>query len=353
MLRFLYLFFFIALISLNAYASPCNPGEALSRARWASFGKVKEVVSIAPFENQSKDGGEEWLKIGLAELLGDYLSASKKTGIITGLTMRYPPAEAKPNFIISGAYQKSPNSLRVFIKVYSPSGKEGIVYQNSFGIAPPDTGRLFIEMKNAALEIAKNAKISLDKNKFEYETASTSSYRAYESYIKGLDALWKFDDNHLDVARLWFQESKRQDIYFQKPYFAMADMYGYLAMIAKAGGKPYTQYLEKLEATETERMRFAVRPSPVPSERPQVIRKDLKLEVANRFLNGNSFYMAGIETMKLGDFKKAGKDLEKAIKYVPEDTVALRSLYNVYSQLGDNEKAASVLNKISVEGICQ
>lgn len=343
----------LTVLCVNAYGSTCSPGEALARAEWASFGKVKKVVAIEPFEDQSKEKHHSWLRDALPDLMGGYFSSGKGVGLLEGLTRNYPPGEAVPNYIVSGAYQKGPDALRVFIKVYSPEAADGLIYQGAFSITPPDTGRLFIEMDKVVQKIFKLMGIGIDKKQYAYETGSTSDYKAFEAYERGLEAMRRFDPGYLDVAMMWFKEAIKDDVYYQKPYLAIADTYGYLAMEAKSKGMPHTPYLEKLESIENARMRFAKRPSAVAEKRPRVIKKDLKPRVENRFLSGNSYYMAGVEALSSGDLKKAIRDLEKAVAFVPEDSAALMNLYNVYTQADLPKKAGEVLNKINTDGICR
>lgn len=344
---------FILLISIimspGAYGSTCNPGRALAKAEWAQFGKVKKVVAIEPFVNQSKTGEGGWLETGLAEILGGYLGTGKGVGVSKGLVRMFPPAPIIPDYIITGAFQKGANALRVYFKV-SVSGNA--IYQGSFSISPPTSGMVFTEMGKVARGIFESLKLGFDKKALAAEIGATANFSAYESYIKGLESMWKFDPNHTDVAHIWFNEAKKSDVYFQKPYLAKANIYGYLAIQAKSQGKPYSHYLERLEEVENDRRGFLRRLSPVAPSRPKVTKINLKAQVTNRFLNGNACYLAGIEAIRLGDPKKAKKELEKAVAFVPEDTVALRSLYNVYLKLGDSKKAQETLNKMSTDGMC-
>lgn len=350
------LIFLISILSLficqNVGALTCDPARSISREKWRSFGKVKTVFAIEPFSDQSLIANNGWLSLGLSEILGKYLSAGKKVGILAGITKNSPPENVQPNFYITGAYQRDIKTLRVFVKVYSPKNSNGQVYQGAFSFSPPDTGRIFVEMKKLTLEIFKATKTNYDKKLFEQLFDATASYKAFESYIKGLEAMWKFDPNYLDVANIWLKDAAKTDIYYQAPYLAQTDIYGYLALEAKSAGKPYEQFLQKLEAVENNRLKFANRPSPVPSTKTRVIRDKKRLVVTNRYLNSNAHYLTATEKVARGDLKGAKKEFEKTLQLVPADSAALYHLSNIYTQLGDTGKSTETLGRIVNQGIC-
>lgn len=348
-----HLFIFV-LISLAfsagiAHAVTCNPGLALSRAEWRGLGKIKQAIIIEPFANQSREGKGEWLSTGLAELLGDYLSAGKGLGVVKGIVRRYPPAAIQPDFGVTGSYQVDDQKLSVYINVYDKAG--AVLTQASFTISPPNTGYIFTEMAKVVNKIAGDLKLNLDKGKFGRITGATSNYMAYEAYIRGLQAMWQFDPNYIDVANTWFDEAKKHDEYFQAPYIARANMYGYLAIQAKLTGYPYSQYLEAVERIENALRTVGDRPSPIPDTTPKIKKVPKNIAVTNRYLNGNAHYIAGIAYMQGGDPKKAKKELEEAAGFVPEDSVALRALLDACTQLGDLQGSEDVLKRMG-EGMC-
>lgn len=338
-------------ISFKAYGE-CNPGYALSRAEWASFGKVKKVFSIAPFTDESKVKTDPWLSMGIAELIGDYLRTAKDIGISKGLISKFPPQTITPNYTVSGSYQKGPASLDIYIKAFKSGDTVNPFYYTSLHLSPPESGLLFTEIGKAVQAMLDSAKINFDKKGMEAAIKATSDYVAFQFYVKGLDAMWKFDANYIDVANTWFQEARKEDVYFERAYLAQEDLYGYLALAAKIEGKPYNHYMEKLEAMESARIKFKDRLSPVAPSKPKVV-KVRAPEFTNRILNGNAHYLAGDAAMRGGNYKEAIKELLEAVKFVPEDTMSLQRLYNAYTQLGEASKASEIMAKIGTEGLCQ
>lgn len=329
----------------------CDPGTALSRAEWKSHGKVETVVLVGPFINQSKETVEDWLTIGLAEVLGDLLQTGKNVGVEHGLTRLYPQTTATPQLVVSGSFQRTPDELRVFVKVFK--GTESMpIYDDAFTITPPDSGKLFVQMGRVAGEIFSAAKIKPDKERFIWEKGATSDYLAFQAYTKGLEAMWKFDPNYIDVAAIWFQEARKHDIYFLKSYIAEENLYGYLTMKAKVEEKQYSYYLEKLETLENARIRYSIRPSPISPEKPKVMKKK-DIEIANRYLVANAHYLAGMAALRGGNLKDAEKELSVAVELVPEDTIAARELYNVYLELKKDKDAQRVLQGMSIYGLCR
>lgn len=337
-------------LSAKAYGLTCNPGRALSRAEWAKFGAIKKTISIEQFANQSGVPADSWLQMGIPEFLGDLLSTSKNVGISKGLIKKFPPALITPTFFITGAYLRTPLELRVAIKVVSGADVTSPIFQRAFAV-PAHSGRLFIELEKAGKEIIKTLKLSNDKKAFMREAEDTANFEAYGSYIKGLEAMWRFNPNHIDVAKIWLNEARRLDPYFQKPYIALSDLYGYLALQAKAQGKSYSQYMDQLRVIETERIRFEDRPSPLKGAKSKV-KKSIDPSATNRFLKGDKHFIAGVTALRSGNLKVAKRELEKAASLVPEDTGGLMELFNMYSKMGKPTEAAKVQNMMNIQGVC-
>lgn len=330
----------------------CNPGQALANAVWASFGRVKTIIAVEPFANLSKRNEMQWLANGLSELAGDYLTSARGAGILFGITGKFPPTSAAPDYIITGTYQASEETLKVFLRAYQP-GRDEPVFVESFAISPPNTGLVFTGMERLIKHFLNERKIGFDKKALSRKASATSSWSAFESYINGLNAMRTFDPNKVDVAEIWFNDSIKNDPYYQYPYLALADIYGYLAIQSKSEGKPYQSYLGKLGMIETTRKKFEIRPPAVESGSPRVISVNLNPKVTNRHLKGNANYLAGLEAMKGGNLKAAKRQFEAAVELVPEDIIAQKNLYNVYTELGEQKKAEELYNRMYSQAICR
>ena len=106
-----------------------------------------------------------------------------------------------------------------------------------------------------------------------------------------------------------------------------------------------------MKQIEADKLRFRHRPSPIPTERKKT-KKEGKSLVTNRFLDGNTHFIAGVTAVGSGNLKLARKEFETATKLVPEDTVAWRELFNVLSKLGQPKEAAKAQNMITTHGLC-
>lgn len=324
----------------------------MARAEWSKMGKGKKQILVEPFSNESKNPSDNWLSTGLAQLLGDYLKTADKLVPITGIMRLFPPVQIQPDYKIVGGFQKNSTQLAVLINIYTSGNELTPLFQTGFSISPPNTGLVFIEMAKAAREILKKLNIGYDKKEFETEMYSTSSFEAYAAYIKGLEAMWKFDSNYIEVAKIWLNESRKMDLYFQKAYAALADLLGYQALEAKIAGKPYDHYLSEIDTIETLKINFSTRPSPVALAKSGPPKKIPASKDTNRYLSGNAHFIAGETAMKSGNLKEAKKEFEQTLAVVPEDTLALKNLFTILSQEGKPQEAAKVQNKISIQGLC-
>jgi len=340
------------LVPARSSLAECFPGEALARAEWAQFKKPKVVVIVKPFTNYTKGGGLQWLSTGLAELAGSYLTSAKGVGVMYGLMEMFPPQDVQPIYTVSGTYQITEESIRVYLKTYK-AGLEEPFSVEWFSISPPDTALIFRGMERLIGNFMKKAKLSYNKKVLEAEVTATQSFDAFSSYIKGLEAMRKFDPKLIDIAEIWLLDAIKVDPYYQKAYTALTDLYGYLYLEAKAEGRPYDRFLERLSQFETTRTRFSKRPLPTEDEKPKIIKVEKNPKVTNRFLIGNSNYIAGLEAMKNGDLKGAAKLLEAATSAVPEDIVAYRLLRDVYIELGRKGDADKASFMIDTRGICR
>lgn len=331
---------------IYSYARDCSPGKVLARLEWGKYDNPKINISIPDFQNENK--GHSWLSIGLAELLGNYFASGKHISISKGLILKHPQQTIPPTYTVTGSFSENSTSLNVKIQV---SGK-GKNYSTGFALSPPNSGRLFIEISKAAKNILDHLDINYNKKDFRNKVQETANYLSYQGYIKAIEAVRKFDPNYIEVAQLWFQEAKKNDMYFQAPYEANANMYGFLALISKINEKPYSEFIEIMTRIENERMRQISRPSPLDKNRMKIKKLNKELIHKNTFLVANKFYQKGIDALNSGDLKKARDELERVSKILPEDTKAMKALYNVYIRLEKQNKANDILNKMNKYNIC-
>jgi len=335
-----------------AWAQTCQPQAAMAKHIWAESTQKKKVIVVEPFSNQTPGGREGWLALGLPELIGDLIKTSKRVSVLYGISRSYPPVAIAPSFVVSGSYRRGVARLEVYVQVANTADLSRAVYQGGFSITPPNTDRLFIETGKVVRELFKQINLSYDKKGFKAATEATLSFASYQAYIKGLEAMWTFDPNRVEVANVWFTEAKKHDPYYERIYIAQENMYGYNALLAKNRGQDYAPYLQILEMFERDRLTFRNRPSPIPKWKTKIKKVDLDPKTTNRYLIANAHYVGGLNAMRNGNSKMARKEFEEAIKYVPEDNVAASQLYHIFIQGKKNSKANKMLKFIGAHGIC-
>ena len=354
--RFKVALFFLVILSVvirsAAWAQTCQPQAALAKHLWAEGSKKKQVVVVEPFSNQTPSGREGWLALGLPELIGELISTSKRVSVLYGISRSYPPVAVAPSFVVTGSYRRGISRLEVYVQVSSGNNLSKALYQGGFSITPPNTGRVLIETGKVVSDIFTQINLSYDKKAFKTAMEATLSFDSYQAYIKGLEAMWTFDPNRVEVANVWFTEAKKHDPYYEKIYIAQENMYGYNSLLAKNRGQDFAPYLQILEMFERDRLTFRNRPSPIPKWKTKVKSVDLDPKTTNRYLIANAHYIGGLNAMQNGNVKMARKEFEKTIKYVPEDNVAASQLYHIYIQEKKNSIANKMLEFIGAHGIC-
>ncbi|MBI2092535.1 MAG: hypothetical protein HYT75_06055, partial [Deltaproteobacteria bacterium] len=101
-----------------------------------------------------------------------------------------------------------------------------------------------------------------DKDKFRVVGSATASLPAYENYIRGILAYQSFDVDKMDIARTWFDESKKADINFQNAYLGTIDVDIFLAMYNKQNRHAFAGFLEAVEKETAAMKRFSKRLPP-------------------------------------------------------------------------------------------
>ncbi|MDO8526554.1 MAG: hypothetical protein Q7T03_02580, partial [Deltaproteobacteria bacterium] len=167
----------------------------------------KEIISIAPFYNDTEQAGDAWLSQGIPSLLIRFLQTDPKLGLLPESQAALLAPEHQPQYRIGGLFQHNKAWLRAFIQLSDAKGK--LLAQFLMQTPYPGHTDFFTDLREAAEGILKKLgrkKIATAMMKIiENETDNVHSY---ENYIKGQEALQSYDSNKIETALLWFQESR-------------------------------------------------------------------------------------------------------------------------------------------------
>lgn len=291
--------------------------------------RKKEIISVGPFINDTHQPADDWLSQGIADFLIRYLKTDPHLGILNQAEARLLPPEHPAQYRIEGLYQNVKGWLRGFIQLQDGKGK--LLAQ--FVVETPFPGHkdFFVDLREASEGILKQlGRKKIDTKKMKLIQNETDKVSAYENYIKGKTALETFEPAKIEVALVWFQESRREDPHYPMAYFGFMDTYGFMSLDHKQRGEPFNQDLENIEAT-LRAMKKQARPSAYPLESP--------------YLGAYADYIDGIRALAKGDGERAVKELSEAVQKVPQDAMNAYYLAQAYATLGRSASAGQYRNQ--------
>ncbi|MDZ4224727.1 MAG: hypothetical protein U1D33_02345, partial [bacterium] len=196
----------------------------------------------------------------------------------------------------------------------------------------------FVDLRKAAEGILKKmGSKKSDAKKRKAIQNETDKVSAYENYIKGKTALETFEPSKVEVALVWFQESRREDPHYPMAYFGFMEAYGFMSLDRKQRGEPYNQDLENIGAT-LRAMKKQSKGSSYPAESP--------------YLGAYADYIDGIRALANGDGEKAVKEFGEAVQKVPQDAMNAYYLSQAYAKLGRVAEAGRYRNQAEVINPC-
>lgn len=297
----------------------------------------KQVVVLQDFEDFTKVSGDEWLKVGIPYMLRDFINTADYIDAVYGHVATYSPLATKPSYIVTGMYQHMKDQLRVFVKVMRNGG---LLKQFQLDIKYPNK-QFFDTLGETAQQIMAIVSPKYERELYEHVRTLTSNISAYESFIRGMMVYWQYNPDAADIAKTWFEESKKADINYVNAYKGMVDLYTFLAMYHKQNRTAFGNYFQMAEKELTLLKKFSKRP-PLP-ERPKKIMIKMKEKwepLDNRFMLGNSAFIAGLDASGQKRYGDAARYFEESLTYVPEDSITWLYLSQVRELSGDARRAA-------------
>ncbi|MBI4125805.1 MAG: hypothetical protein HY466_07750 [Deltaproteobacteria bacterium] len=299
-----------------AHAGECVPFPTLFAKLAAEQVPAEAVlIEIRPFKNDTGQKGDEWLVQGIPHLLKRYLSSG------SGLAALTQPTE-KAQYKIEGMFQHTQKWLRTFVQFKDSKGK--MIAQFPVETPYPLHKQFFSGPKDAALQISKKLERELDHAALQAIENETSSVAAFQNLIKGRAALETYEPNQIEVALIWFQESRREDHKFASAYDGLLDAYSFLILNHKQKGEAYQPYIEAIQNTIKERNK----------------RTGQTIDAAEYpILKAHVHFVSGQRALAKNMPAAAAKEFQAALEALPIDAATAYALSESYAKLGNAKEA--------------
>ncbi len=304
-----------------------------------------KIVVAESFTDYTKVAGDDWLSAGLRDLIATMVAQSKSVRVFAGSNAVYNPDAKNPAFIISGMFQHLEGGLRIFVKLMKGEDKS-LVSQYEVLVPYPESSEIFTRFTDVARQIWATIQAGGDESRLAMVRDATPSTRAYESYVKGRQALETYKMADMEVAKTWFEQAKRNDYRSPLGYQGMIDLYTFLGFYHKQRHEPFGSYFQQAEQELANMTRLAKRlPLVVLMAKKPTKKEQETVKLANRFLLDHASFNEGLIAAEAGNWKAAAEAFQSAVDYVPEDAIAWYHLARAYENLGNAAESSKALQK--------
>lgn len=345
----LVLVFSFFLIPRLAWSAPDSGEPCWSKMfAWNNTPPAKsESVVILPFENFKGVAEDRWIAMALPLLLNDYLSLSKKVGVI-------PPAPSfwqatfdteqglkiarslGAHYLVVGRLFRDkgyriPASLQVETILLSVGEGKELKRVNGL-LELPLTRRLNEFLTGAVEEYSQAAKnIGLKRKNLLPFLHQTSSPEALRFFTAGTLLLYEDRKEAADQAIKKFEEAIKQDYNYVPGYLGLAQALVSAALVQRVQGEPGTPFWRRARV-ELEKARL-LHP-PYTKARETIVLKYLEAYVHQE---------AAASAEAQGKGNEAVRELQEAARLLPGDLKTRQTLVQWLNQTGrakeDEEKA--------------
>ncbi len=191
-------------------------------------------LAVLPFKNLSDDPQQEYFSDGIASDLITDLSKIDGIAVIarnstfayknTDIDVRQIKEELDIDYVIEGSVRKVGSKVRISARLINAS--DGVnLWADRFDA---DVGDIFAVQDEVTTKIVSALEIKLtDAEKTRVAQKYTSNIEAYDYFLQGYQAFWKFtrDDNH--SARTYYLKAIELDKNFARAYANLALTYSF------------------------------------------------------------------------------------------------------------------------------
>lgn len=284
-------------------------------------------IAVLPFVNRSPDPDNEYFSDGITEEIINALTKIQSLKVIArtsvfafkgkNIDVRQIGRQLGVNTILEGSVRKAASKVRITAQlVRTTDGFQ--LWSRRFDRQLEDIFELQDEISLLiADQIRENfGHFDLQEHLIQ---APTENISAYNLYLKGRFHQLRWNAEDIKLATVYYEQSLSQDPQFALPYFGAGLSYGILASWAFM---PYEEGIEK-----------AV----------QLLSKGQEINQENHL---NYFAHATISLWGRWDFRLAHQQLIKAIELNPSFTDAQEGLAELYTAIGEFDKAMDLTKQI-------
>lgn len=288
---------------------------------------ASKSIAVLPFVNRSPDPDNEYFSDGVTEEIINALTKIQSLKVIArtsvfafkgkNIDVRQIGHQLGVNTILEGSVRKAASKVRITAQlVRTIDGFQ--LWSKRFDRQLEDIFELQDEISLLiADQIRENfGHFDLQEHLIQ---APTENISAYNLYLKGRFHQLRWNAEDIKLATVYYEQSISQDPHFALPYFGAGLSYGILASWAFM---PYEEGIEK-----------AV----------QLLSRGQKINQDNHL---NYFAQATISLWGRWDFQLAHQQLSKAIALNPSFTDAQEGLAELYTAIGEFDKAMDLTKQI-------
>jgi adenylate cyclase len=359
--------------------------------------KPEKSIAVLPFTNLSGDPEQEYFSDGMTDdiisklyKIGN-LHVTSRTSVLmyknTTKTINQIADELGVSYVLEGSVQRANNKVRINARLIK-AGDDNNVWSNSFD---NDLSDVFKVQSEVAQKIAEELKITLTKSEQSIiRKVPTTNTLAYEYYQQGLFYTHQGPSReNVEKSKNFFLKAIEEDPLFVSAYTGLAETYiefmdwGYaapaevlpsaLAYAQKAlqldslSGEAYSAigayhiYSTHDIPKAKEALDKAIRLSPgydvtyyrytmldfgMRDKEASYTHIDKAIELNPLSLRSNAYRVQAYYLFR--DYERAMKEVQRLLNIFPADNFLLWQQANIYTQLGDYEKAISTFLQRSV-----
>ncbi|MBW6501491.1 MAG: TIR domain-containing protein, partial [Bacteroidales bacterium] len=220
--------------------------------------ELAKSIAVLPFTNLSNDPDQEYFSDGMMEEILDRLYKIGDLKVISRTSsMRYKntdksikeiAGELGVATILEGSVRRSGNNVRITVQLID-AGTDAHLWSEIYDGDLSDLSRIFFIQSEVAQSVARELKAVLSPKEVELiEDIPTTDLIAYENYLKGRFAVYKYNAEDIALAMQYFEKALERDPDFALAYTGIAHVWWFYQVLGWA--TPEEAVPKMMEAVE-------------------------------------------------------------------------------------------------------